>query len=339
MQPGLFMHSRAESYCRSAPVRGKFAAMQPRLNLQQLSAFLTLADTGSFGDAAESLGVSQPALSRTIQQIEGKLGARLFDRDTRKLRLTPAGERLEPLARRLITEYQEVFAEFDDFVAGRQGLVRIAALTSVAAMLLPSTIVSFRERQPDVRIQIWEDVGRPVHSAVLEGRADIGLSTPPPINSDLRYRPLLRDEVVLVCRKDDMLAQREEHDWSVFATRAFVILSPETGLRTMIDRAMDEAGVAAEPLFSCKQPTTIGSMVNAGLGISALSRLTLAQLDSPTLVYRKLRNPAVARSIGVVTHAARSLSPAARLFLKELDAQAKLLAPSINGAPRPGDPL
>lgn len=314
-------------------------SMQSRLNLQQLSAFLTLADTGSFGDAAEALGVSQPALSRTIQQIEGKVGTRLFDRDTRKLRLTPAGERLEPLARRLMNEYQEVFAEFDDFVAGRQGVVRIAAFPSVAALLLPGTIVSFRERQPDVRIQIWEDVGRPVHKAVLEGRADIGLSTPPPISSDLRYRPLLRDEVVLVCRNDDMLAHRDEHDWSVFATRAFVILSPETGLRAMIDRAMEEAGVAAEPLFNCKQPTTIGSLVNAGLGISALSRLTLAQLDSPTLSSRKLRNPTVARSIGVVTHAARSLSPAARLFLKELDAQAKVLAPSIDGQPQPGDVL
>jgi DNA-binding transcriptional LysR family regulator len=314
-------------------------SMQSRLNLQQLSAFLTLADTGSFGDAAEALGVSQPALSRTIQQIEGKLNTRLFDRDTRKLRLTPAGERLEPLARRLMNEYEEVFAEFDDFVAGRQGVVRIAAFPSVAALLLPGTIVSFRERQPAVRIQIWEDVGTPVHRAVLEGRADIGLSTPPPISSDLRYRPLLRDEVVLVCRNDDMLSHREEHDWSVFATRAFVILSPETGLRAMIDRAMEEAGVAAEPLFNCKQPTTIGSLVNAGLGISALSRLTLAQLDSPTLAYRKLRNPTVARSIGVVTHAARSLSPAAKLFLKELDAQAKLLAPSINGTPTPGDVL
>jgi LysR family carnitine catabolism transcriptional activator len=307
--------------------------MQMRLNLQQLSAFLTLADTGSFGDAAEALGVSQPALSRTIQQIENRLGARLFDRDTRKLRLTPAGERLEPLARRLLQEYQGVFSEFDDFVAGRQGLVRIAALPSVAAMLLPGTIVRFRERHPDVRIQIWEDVGRPVHKAVLDGQADIGLSTPPPITSDLRYKPLLRDEIALVCRKDDMLAQREEHDWTVFATRAFVMPSPETGLRAMIDQALEKAGVAAEPLFNCKQPTTIGALVNAGIGVAALSRLTLAQLDSPTLAYRKLRNPTVARSIGVVSPAARSLPPAARLFLKELEAQARLLAPTIDGSP------
>lgn len=312
--------------------------MKIRLNLQQLSAFLTLAGVGSFGDAAETLGVSQPALSRTIQQIENKLGARLFDRDTRKLRLTPAGERLEPLARRLLQDYQDAFVEFDDFVAGREGAVRIATFPSVAAMLLPSTLVRFRERHPKVRIQIWEDVGLPVHRAVLEGRADIGLTTPPPINSDLRYRPLLRDEIVLVCRTDDMLARREEHDWSIFAARAFISPSTETGLRAMIDQALDQAGVSANPLLDCKQPTTIGALVNAGLGIAALSRLTLAQLDSPALAYRKLRNPSVARSIGVVTHAARSLAPAARLFLKELDAQARRLAPSIDGQPHTADP-
>ena len=313
--------------------------MQVRLNLQQLSAFLTLAGTGNFGDAAEALGVSQPALSRSIQQIERRLGAKLFDRDTRRLRLTPAGERLEPLARRLLHEYHSAFSDFDDFVAGRQGAVRIAALPSVAAMLLPGTIARFRERQPEVRIHIWEDVGRPVHRAVLEGQADIGLATPPPITSDLRYRPLLRDEVVLVCRADDMLAQRDEHQWTVFANRTFVVPSPETGLRAMIDQAMEKAGVRTEQLIDCKQPTTIGALVNAGVGIAALTRLTLAQLDSPTLAYRKLRNPTAARSVGVVTHAARSLAPAALLFLKELDAQARTLAPTIDGAPSAGESL
>jgi LysR family transcriptional regulator, carnitine catabolism transcriptional activator len=303
--------------------------MQARLSFQQLKSFVALAEAGSFGDAADMLGVSQPALSRTIQQIENRLGTRLFDRDTRKLRLTPAGERLEPLARRLLREYQDAFAEFDDFVAGRQGVVRIAALPSIAAMLLPGAISRFRESQPDVRIQIWEDVGRPVHRAVAEGRADIGVATPPPESSDLRFRALLQDEIVLVCRADDLLARREEHAWAVFANRAFIMPSSDTGLRALIDQAMESAGVTAEPLFNCKQPATIGSLVNAGVGIAALTRLTLAQLGTSTLAWRRLRDPVVARSIGVVTCATRSLAPAARLFLKELDVQAQQLSRTI----------
>ena len=86
-----------------------------------------------------------------------------------------------------------------------------------------------------------------------------------------------------------------------------------------------------------RETTTIGALVNAGVGIAALTRLTLAQLDSPTLAYRKLRNPTAARSVGIVTHAARSLAPAALLFLKELDAQARTLAPTIDGAPSAGE--
>jgi len=304
--------------------------MQARLSLQQLKSFAALAEAGSFGDAAEMLGVSQPALSRTIQQIESRLGTRLFDRDTRKLRLTPAGERLEPLARRIMREYSDAFAEFDDFVAGRQGVVRIAALPSIAAMLLPGAIARFHSSQPDVRIQIWEDVGRPVHHAVSEGRADIGIATPPPDASDLRFRALLQDEIVLVCRADDLLARREEHPWTVFADRTFIMPSVDTGLRALIDQAMEKAGIAAEPLFNCKQPATIGSLVDAGVGIAALTRLTLAQFESPTLVWRRLRDPVTARSIGVVSCATRTLAPAARLFIKELEVQAQQLSEAIN---------
>lgn len=309
-------------------------AMQTRLNLQQLSAFMTLANTGSFGDAAQALGISQPALSRSIQQIENRVGTKLFDRDTRRLRLTPAGKRLEPLARRLISEYREAFAAFDDFVAGRQGVVRVAAFPSIATMLLPATIARFRERYPEVRIQIWEDVGKPTHRAVHEGQADIALATPPAANDELRYKPLLRDELVLVCRKDDTLALKEEHDWTVFATRAFVMPSSETGLRSLIDQAIGEAGISVEPLFNCKEPATIGALVNAGIGIAALTRLTLAQLNSPTLAWRRLRSPTVARTIGVVSNPARSLPPAAQLFLKEIEQQAKVLAPAIDGSLR-----
>lgn len=304
--------------------------MHIRLSLQQISAFLSLADTGSFRDAAIALRISQPALSRAIQQVESLLAVRLFDRDTRKVSLTAAGERLEPLARRILNEYESSFAEFDEFVAGHQGVIRIATLPSVATMLLPDAIARFREHHPKVKIEIWEDVGAPVHRAVLDRRADIGLAPPPQAADDLRYRQLLRDEVVLVCRADDPLAQIGEHDWSVFSGRPFIATSRETGLRTMIDHALLEAGVVAEPLFNCKQPGTVGSMVSASIGIAALSRLTLAQMDSPTLVYRRLRNPVVARSIGAITHVARTLPPAARLFLAEIEAQARVLAMKID---------
>lgn len=296
-----------------------------RLTLPQLSAFLKLAETASFRDAATQLGVSQPALSRTIQHIETRVGVRLFDRDTRTVTLTPAGERLHPLAVRLIADYEAVFRDLHEFVDGKEGVIRIAAMPSVASALLPSAIKSFQARFPGVRIEIWEDVAEQVHNVVREKAADFGIAPPPDVADDLRYQELLKDSIVLVCRHDDPLAAIPEHQWSVFAGNRFITMSQETGLRKMVEGGLTQAGVLVERLYNTSAATTVAALVTAGLGVSALSRLVMAQLASPSLVWRPLIDPAVARSIGIVRHKARSLSPAAQVFVRELEKQARAI--------------
>jgi len=296
-----------------------------RLTLPQLSAFLKLAETSSFREAAVQLGVSQPALSRTIQHIETRVGVRLFDRDTRTVSLTPAGEKLRPLAERLLHDYETVFRDLHEFVEGKEGSIRIAALPSVASALLPATIQSFQPKFPGVRIEVWEEVGDQVHNAARERTVDFGIAPPPDLAEDLRYQELLKDSIVLVCRHDDPLAAVAEHPWSVFGDHRFIAMSPETGLCKMAESGLAQAGVSVERLFNCSAATTMAALVTAGLGISALSRLVMAQLASPSLVWRPLVEPAVARSIGIVRHKARSLSPAAQAFVRELEKQARAI--------------
>jgi len=297
--------------------------MRIRLTLPQLDAFLKLTELGSFRDAAAASGVSQPAFSRTIQLIEGRVGARLFDRDTRNVTLTAAGARLRPLAERLIKTYDEAFDELDQFIGGRQGRVRIAALPSVAAGLLPATIKAFQAKHPEVQIDIWEDISGPVHRAVAAGEADIGLATPPPPQESLKYKALMPDELVLVCRHDDPLTSQDAYDWSVLADRPFIGMSPDSSLHGMINAAFEQAGLDIRPLFNCRHPTTIGSLVAESLGVTVLPRLTLAQMASPALTWRRLENPSISRSIGLITHASHSMSPAGLLFSKELERQAR----------------
>lgn len=294
-----------------------------RLTLSQLSAFMKLAETSSFRDAANELGVSQPALSRTIQHIETRVGVRLFDRDTRTVTLTPAGERLRPLAARLLADYETLFRELHEFVEGRQGLIRIAALPAIASALLPPAIASFQARFPGVRIEIWEDVGDLVHNVVRDRSADFGIAPPPDLASDLRYQELLKDNIGLVCRRDDPLAEVAEHRWSVFSDCRFIAMSEETGLSAMVENGLGEAGVVVERLFNCSAATTAAALIASGQGISAITRLTMAEIASPRLVWRPLVDPVVARSIGIVRHQGRSLSPAAQAFVRELERQAR----------------
>jgi DNA-binding transcriptional LysR family regulator len=296
-----------------------------RLTLPQLAAFLKLAQTASFKEAAARLGVSQPALSRTIQHIETRVGVRLFDRDTRTVTLTPAGERLLPLAVRLLEDYETAFRDLQEFIEGREGAIRIATLPSVASTLLPPAIKNFQARFPRVRIGIWEHVAERVHGAVREGAADFAVAPPPDLASDLRYHELLKDSVVLVCRRDDPLAAAPEHPWSIFEGRRVIMMSEETGLRKLVESGLAQAGVLVERLFDCSAVTTAGALIAAGLGISALTRLAVAQIASSALVWHPLSQPVVARSIGIVRHQSRSLSPAAQAFVRELERQARVM--------------
>ena len=284
-----------------------------RINLppQQLSAFLHLAATGSFSEAAQRQGVSQPALSRTIQQMEATVGGRLFDRTTRKVALTPIGQALHRIAERLTAEFDSAASELARMVAGRSGRVTVAALPSIAAVLLPPAIAHFREGHPDVEVTILDGLSESVLEAVAQGRADLGLTIRPSPHATLTYRSLLADEFGLVCRSDDDLAGEGPLPWSVFGNRPFIAMAATSSVRQMTDAAFLQAGLAIPPLFGCAFLGTTGNLVAAGLGITALPRLTLPLLAPCGLVWRRLEQPVMRRQMGIVTRTGRTLAPAA----------------------------
>lgn len=295
------------------------------LNLRQLSLFLELTRCGSFSDAARARGISQPALSRTIQQLEAAIGQRLFDRTTRNVSLTPTGRALRPIAERLVSEFDGDLGELARFVQGRRGHIAVAALPSIAAVLLPPTIAAYQEETPDVEVSILDNLSGSVLDAVEEGRADIGLTIRPSPRSTLRYRSLLADEFGLVCRSDDELAIDAPVPWAVFASRPFVGMAPESSVRQMTDAAFMQAGLAVAARYGCGFLATTGSLIGAGLGISALPRLTMPLLGRTDLHWRRLERPTMRRQMGVVTSIGRAPTPAAQGFMAVLEREARKL--------------
>jgi LysR family carnitine catabolism transcriptional activator len=292
----------------------------------QLAAFLHVARTGSFSQAAALQGVSQPALSRTIRIMEEVIGHRLFDRTTRSVELTPTGRELRPIAERMVAEFDGAFGELAQFIEGRRGRIVIAALPSVCAVLLPGAIARFQATHPAVDFLIQDGLAGTVVDAIMEGRADIGLAVRPPPAEKLAYRPLLADEFGLVCRSDDDLAGEASIPWPTFETRPFIAMDPASSVRAMTDAAFLQTGLAIRPLYECAFLGTTGNLVAAGLGITALPRLTLRLVSAPGLVWRPLVRPSLQRSLGVLTQVNRSLSPAASQFLVALTAEAETIA-------------
>lgn len=290
--------------------------MRIPLTLQQLEAFVHVALAGSFRAAAAQLGVSQPALSRTIRQAEKILQTRLFDRDTRHVEITAAGRELLPMAQRVLREVDHSFGELGQFLAGWTGKVAIAALPSVGASLLPRGISAFRQQFPDVEFSLLEAPADALFAAIDEGRADFGLSVRPTPDRRLRYRHLLNDPFVLLCRQDDPLAARASVPWSVFTTRPFLRSQASSSIRSVTDAAMLK--LPPSPVLDYPSVTACGALVSAGLGITALPTLALGLIRTHGLATVPLTRPRIDRPIGIITRIGRTLAPASLAFMDTL---------------------
>ncbi|HEX2548142.1 MAG TPA: LysR substrate-binding domain-containing protein, partial [Ramlibacter sp.] len=275
--------------------------MKIALTLQQLEAFAEVARTGNFRAAAQALHVSQPALSRTIRLAEDAVNTRLFDRDTRRVEITPAGRELLPIAQRILADFRSGFGELAQFLEGRSGHVTIAALPSAGVALLPPTIAAFRRDHPQVEFSFLEGPAESVRAAVHEGRADFGITVRPGRQEASRYRHWIDDPFLLLCRADNPLAARRFVPWTVFTQQPFIASGDSSSIRPITDAAFLNKGLQVHPALVFPSVPAAGALVLAGLGITALPRLAFHLLNQQGLAAVPLHGPAVARPIGLVT--------------------------------------
>ncbi|RYY61757.1 MAG: LysR family transcriptional regulator, partial [Comamonadaceae bacterium] len=232
-------------------------------SIKQLEAFLAIASTRNLTEAAGRLHVSQPALSRTLQLMEAALDARLFERSTRSVELTPAGAAMLPIARRLVGEFHDAFGLFGEHLAGQKGQVVVAGLPSVVVALLPRAIRQLAETSPGVDVKVLGMVEQQVLAAVRAGTADFALATQPASSGGLGFEPLLTDDYVLVCRKQDPLARRRTLPWAALAGRHFVAMTPGSSVRPVTDRVFIENGLTVEVRHEADNIALMGPMVAA----------------------------------------------------------------------------
>jgi len=295
--------------------------MRTRLTIQELDAFVELADTLSFRAAAERCFVSQPALSRTIASAEAKLGTRLFDRNTRRVELTGSGLELLPVARRVVFELRDTLSDLSEFVAGRRGQFTIASVPGVAAAVLPAPMQAFLRLHPEVSIGLRSVVTSEVLELVANGTAHIGfcaLDAASAAQGGFDYRPLLEDDLMLVCAASDPLARRRRASWQVLAQRPLIANGPASGVRPLIEKALAEAGVPFRPRYESANVSVAAAMVAAGLGVTIIPALARRLVNPEGLAFVPLTDPAVRRGIGIVSRGGRSLPAAAELFVQAI---------------------
>ena len=292
------------------------------INLNQLRVFVAVARLGNFTRAAERLHLSQPSMSLHIRQLEQDLGVRLFDRSTRSVALTRAGDDFLPTAERLLDDVQSAVASVAELAARRRGRVAVAVLPSVAAELLPRAIAALHARHPDITVSLRDDVAELIPARVRSGEVDFGLGAIDTIDPDIAGSPLVSDELIAVFPPSHPLATASstKTTWRALAKYPFVAMSRDSSVRRLTEQAFARNGLVLEPAFEAKYMSTTIGIVAHGLGVGTLPSSAVSMAQHAGLAHAEIGRPVMKRQIGIMTRRGRSLSPAAEALVAALKA-------------------
>lgn len=289
--------------------------MSINISFKLLKAFLTLSEQKNFTRAAERCHVSQSTFSGMIQRLEGELGARLFDRDTRNVVLTPEGELFAEAARQLVNDIQWTFADLSDYVAKKKGHVAVAALPSIASEWLPPVVAEYRRLYPGIAIEIHDVLSDSCLDLVQQGQADIALAAPNAALDEYATEHFHTDRFFLICRRDHRVADYPMVSMEDLRGCDFIRLSRSTSVHQHLVNAVGATGVTSSS-FEVKYLSTVAGLIVHGLGVSLLPELTLSQFHHPDLVAIPLTTPGISRPIHIIWRKDKPLSIAAQAMLE-----------------------
>lgn len=281
------------------------------VTLRQLRVFQAVIELGGFSRAGDALGLTQPAVSRAVRELEQALDLRLFDRTTREVEPTAAARRLQGKLTRVLEALQDALGEARMEGAQAHGVVRVASSPTLSASLMPLLIARCRQRYPQLKLVLHDQVQRLNIDAVTGGQVDFGLVVEPDAAAALDSEPLLEDDLWLVCRSDHALAGQDAAHWSQLDGQPLVLLDHSSGSRRLIDDLLARHGLACEVAQQLGHSQSVFRMVAAGLGLSVAPGLAMPPPAGGGLSVLPLL-PVERRRIVLIKRPNRSLSPLAR---------------------------
>lgn len=290
-----------------------------------IDAFLALEETRRFAVAAQRCHVSPSAFSQMISRLEEQVGARLFDRDTRNVALTPEGEIFSQGAHRIAAEITSATNELRDRAHRNVGRVSIAAPPSAAAAWLPGQMAQFRRDYPGIALRLHDVVSDRCLDMIARGEVDLGLNAQPGNELEFEARHLFDERLFLLCRGDHPLAALKQAKLNDLRNQEF-IHTVRTGSVWQQTQAMLRAARIRDSGFEVAQFGTVAALVESGFGISVVPQLALQLCSRPGLVAVPLGDRKAVRPIFMVKRRHRSLSVAAAAMWERLQSH---LPPSI----------
>ncbi|OOR93165.1 LysR family transcriptional regulator [Moraxella caviae] len=282
--------------------------------LRQLRAFVLVAEQNSFTKAAETLFLTQSALSGLIKELEQNLDVKLFDRTTRKLHLSDAGMRLLPQARRVLNEMAVLNEKVSSLKSLHQGHVRLAVSQQLSASTMPKFIAKFCEIHPNIQVTLADCSVDDVVEHIENLEADLGIAPERPYSDDLRADVLFSSPFYLVLPTSHPFASKTEIDWTDLLDERLITLNGPFIKSLQNELPSHISSRIFNPDFEINFLSTALGMTRMGLGVTLCLLYAAEWVSLYGLAMRPIANPVVERKFLLYTHKNRSLSPAALAF-------------------------
>lgn len=297
------------------------------MELRHLRYFIAVGESLHFGRAAEQLHMSQPPLTRQIQQLEQELGVALFARTNRRVELTAVGQLFLAEAKPLLTQFDSLKHHVSEAAGGRMGKLAIGFISVADYHVLPSMLREFQSRFPSVTLNLREATTDLQIESLRKNEIDVGIILAPLTDPSLQFQPLFQEELVAVLPSTNENSSTPSPARAIsmhsLADQPFVMFPRHSapGLYDAIIGACDRAGFAPRVAQEAIQMQTIISLVSVGMGV-ALVPASLTNLGRAGVSYRPLKEKSPLVTTGLAWKNSNS-SPTLRAFL-DLVEQMKL---------------
>lgn len=285
------------------------------MDFDQIATFVEVAHAGSFSRAAQKLFRTQPAISTQVRLLEKQCGQPLFLRQARQVELTLAGRILLGYGERLQELRVAAVADLDEMRQHPRGRVIIAANEATVLYILPSMILQFKRKYPDIRLEIIRNFSRKIVEKVLENTVDFGIVTLPFKHAHLQVLPIHRDEMVVLAPPDHPLARHSAVRLEQVIEHP--LLYPKTGqTRIQLDKHLTKYQDRLKISMELASVETIKKYVAAGMGITLMSSaFAQAELAAGMLRVIPLAGDKIYRELGLIYHRHKYICPVADAFL------------------------
>src|ERR671933_2206019 len=245
--------------------------------MSQLELFLQVVEEGSFSKAADAVGRTQPAVSIAVRRLEEEVGAPLFDRSQKTPTLTEVGAVIRDYAQRIIALRDQARAAVTELRALKRGLVRVGANESTSLYLLPQTILAFREKHPDVKVEIYRHVSERLPREVLERNVDFAVLAFEPTDRDLESFCVLRDELSLILNPEHPLVGRKEVTVEELGRESFLAHNVRTASRNKVVEVFAAHHTPLNITLELATVETIKRFVQLNIGLAFVPRMCVGE--------------------------------------------------------------